>query len=88
MKTAAQLHETISALADAEGALGTVSDARILKCGEIEVGMKLVDVGEVTAIDKCPCGQAQCERLVLMIENHAVNLPIDAELIVAASLSE
>jgi hypothetical protein len=85
MKTAAQLHEKITALADAEGSLGTVSDARILKCGEIEVGMTLVDVGEVTAISMCPCGQDQCERLVLMIEDHAVNLPIDAELIVAAS---
>ena len=88
MNTAAQLHEKVSALADAEGSLGTVSDARILRCGEIEVGMRLVDVGEVTAIQICPCGQDQCDRIVLMIEEHAVNLPVDAELIVAAPASE
>lgn len=88
MRTAAQLHEKISALADAEGSLGTVSDARIIKCGEIAVGMRLMDVGEVTAIDTCPCGQDECDRLVLMIEDHAVNLPADAELIVAAFSSE
>jgi hypothetical protein len=85
MKTAAQLHEKVSALADAEGSLGTVSDARILTCREIEIGMRLVDVGEVTAIEACPCGQDQCDRIVLMIEEHAVNLPVDAELIVAAA---
>jgi hypothetical protein len=88
MKTAAQLHEKISALADAEGSLGTVSDARILRCGEIEIGMTLVDVGEVTAIEACPCEQDQCDRLVLMIEDHAVNLPVDAELIVAAAVAQ
>jgi hypothetical protein len=87
MKTAAQLHEKVSALADAEGSLGSVSDARILKCAEIEVGMTLADVGEVTAIEVCPCGQDQCDRIVLIIEEHAVNLPIDAELIVATSVS-
>jgi hypothetical protein len=80
MKTAAQLHEKISALADAEGSLGTVSDARILRCGEIEIGM--------TAIEACPCEQDQCDRLVLMIEDHAVNLPVDAELIVAAAVAQ
>jgi len=34
MRTAAQLHEKIAALAVAEASLGTVSDARILKCRE------------------------------------------------------
>src|SRR6202047_5457855 len=41
MKTAAQLHEKVSALAVAEGSLGNVSDARILKCSDVEVGMTL-----------------------------------------------
>jgi hypothetical protein len=63
MKTAAQLHEKISALAIAEGSLGTVSDARILKCSDVEVGMMLADVGEVTAIELC-----QCRRLALRAE--------------------
>jgi hypothetical protein len=53
MKTAAQLHEKISTVATAEGSLGTVSDARILKCSDVEVGMMLADVGEVTAVDRC-----------------------------------
>jgi hypothetical protein len=84
MKTAAQLHEKISALAVAEGSLGTVSDACILKCSDIEVGMTLADVGEVTAIEPCPCGQEHCDRLVMTIEDHSVNFPADAEIIVAA----
>jgi hypothetical protein len=84
MKSAAQLHEKISALAVAEGSLGTVSDARILKCSDIEVGMTLADVGEVTAIEPCSCGQGHCDRIVLTIEDHSVNFPADAEIIVAA----
>jgi hypothetical protein len=84
MKSAAQLHEKISALAVAEGSLGTVSDACILKCSDIEVGMTLADVGEVTSIEPCPCGQEHCDRLVLTIEDHSVNFPADAEIIVAS----
>jgi hypothetical protein len=84
MKTAAQLHEKISALAIAEGSLGTVSDARILKCSDVEVGMTLADVGEVTSIEPCPCGQEHCDRIVLTIEDQSVNFPADAEIIVAA----
>jgi hypothetical protein len=87
MKTAARLHEKISALAVAEGSLGTVSDARILQCSDIEIGMTLADVGEVTAIEPCPCGQDLCERIVLTIEDHAVNFPADAEIMVGAPAS-
>jgi hypothetical protein len=87
MKTAAQLHEKISALAIAEGSLGTVSDARILKCSDVEVGMMLADVGEVTAIEPCLCGQDHCDRIVLTIEDQSVNFPADAEIIVAAHVS-
>jgi hypothetical protein len=88
MKTAARLHEKISALAVAEGSLGTVSDARILKCSDVEVGMTLADVGEVTATESCPCGQDHCDRIVLTIEEQPVNFPADAEIIVAASVSQ
>jgi hypothetical protein len=84
MKTAAQLHEKISALAVAEGSLGTVSGARILQCSDIEAGMTLADVGEVTAIESCPCDQDHCERIVLTIEDQAVNFPADAEIMVGA----
>jgi hypothetical protein len=84
MKSASQLHEKIAALAVAEGSLGTVSDARILKCRDVEVGMTLADVGEVTAIEPCPCGQGHCNRIVLTIEEHPVSFPSDAEIIVAA----
>lgn len=87
MKSAARLHEKISALAVAEGSLGTVSDARILKCSDVEVGMTLSDVGEVTAIEACPCGQDHCDRIVLTIEDQSVNFPADAEIIVAAPVS-
>jgi hypothetical protein len=87
MKTAAQLHEKISALAIAEGSLGTVSDARILKCSDVEVGMMLAEVGEVTAIEPCQCGQDHCDRIVLTIEDQSVNFPADAEIIVAAPAS-
>src|ERR1700724_1716174 len=83
MKSAAQLHEKIAALAVAEGSLGTVSDARILKCRDVEVGMTLAEVGEVTAIEPCPCGQDHCDRIILMIEDRTVNFPADAEIIVA-----
>jgi hypothetical protein len=88
MKSAAQLHEKISALAAAEGSLGTVSDARILKCSDIEIGMVLAEVGEVTAIDPCPCGQDHCDRIVMTIEEQAVSFPADAEVIVAAPVSQ
>ena len=88
MKTAAQLHDKISALAVAEGSLGTVSDARILKCRDVEIGMMAADVGEVTAIERCPCGQDHCDRIVLTIEEQPVNFPADAEIIVAAPLSQ
>jgi hypothetical protein len=88
MKTAARLHEKISALAEAEGSLGTVSDTRILRCSDIEVGMTLADVGEVTAIEPCPCGQGHCERIVLMIEDQAMSFPADAEIIVGMPLSQ
>jgi hypothetical protein len=88
MKSAAQLHEKIAALAIAEGSLGTVSDARILKCRDIEVGMTLADVGEVTAVERCPCGQDHCDRIVLTIEERPVNFPADAEIIVAAEVSQ
>ena len=88
MKSAAQLHEKIAALAIAEGSLGTVSDARILKCRDVEVGMTLADVGEVTAIERCPCGQDHCDRIVLTIEDRPVNFPADAEIIVAAEASQ
>ena len=87
MKTAAQLHEKISALAIAEGSLGTVSDARILKCSDVEIGMTLADVGEVTAIEPCPCGQDHCDRIVLTIGDQPVNFPADAEIIVAVPVS-
>jgi hypothetical protein len=87
MKTAAQLHEKISALAIAEGSLGTVSDARILKCSDVEVGMMLADVGEVTAIEPCLCGEDHCDRIILTIEDQSVNFPADAEIIVAAQIS-
>ena len=59
MKTAAQLREKIAALAVAEGSLGSVSDARILKCRDVEVGMNLAEVGEVTAIEPC----IRCKRI-------------------------
>jgi hypothetical protein len=88
MKSAAQLHEKISALAVAEGSLATVSDARILKCSDIEIGMVLAEVGEVTAIDPCPCGQDHCDRIVMTIEEQAVSFPADAEVIVAAPVSQ
>src|ERR1700686_3468177 len=87
-KTAAQLHEKISALAVAEGSLGTVSDARILKCSDVEVGMTLADVGEVTATESCPCGRDHCDRIVMTIEDQPVNFPADAEIIVAAPVSQ
>jgi hypothetical protein len=87
MKTSAQLHEKLSALAEAEGSLGVVSDARILKTSDVEVGMTLADVGEVTAIEPCPCGDDYCDRIVLTIEDQAVNFPADAEIIVAAPIS-
>ena len=87
MKTAAQLHEKISALAVAEGSLGTVSDARILKCSDVEVGMTLADVGEVTAIEPCPCGQDHCDRIILTIEEQPVNFPADAEIMVSARVA-
>jgi hypothetical protein len=82
-KTAAQLREKISALAIAEGSLGTVSDARIVKCCDIERGMTLADVGEVTAIEPCPCGQEHCDRMVLTVGEQPVNFPADAEIMVS-----
>ena len=88
MKTAAQLHDKISALAIAAGSLGSVSDARILKCKDIAIGMRLADVGEVTAVEPCPCGQDHCDRIILTIEDQPVNFPADAEIIVSASGSE
>jgi hypothetical protein len=88
MKTAAQLHEKISALAAAEGSLATVSDARILKCKDVEVGMMLADVGEVTAIDQCQCCQHHCDRMILTIGEQPVSFPADAEIIVAVPVSD
>jgi hypothetical protein len=88
MKTAAQLHEKIAALAVAEGSLGTVSDACILKCRDVEVGMTLADVGRVTAIEPCQCGQDHCDRIILTIDERPVNFPADAEIIVAADASQ
>jgi hypothetical protein len=88
MKSAARLHEKISALAVAEGSLASVSDARILKCSDIEVGMMLSDVGEVTAIEPCPCGQDHCDRIVLTLEDQSVSFPADAEIIIAAPVSQ
>jgi hypothetical protein len=88
MRSAAQLHEKIAALAVAEGSLGTISDARILKCRDVEIGMTLAEVGEVTAIEPCPCGQDHCDRIVLTIEERPVNFPADAEIIVAAYISQ
>lgn len=88
MKTAAQLHEKISALAAAEGSLGTVSDARILKCSDIQIGMTLTEVGEVTAIEPCPCGQDHCDRIIMTIEDQPVSFPADAEVIVAAPVPQ
>jgi hypothetical protein len=85
MKSAARLHEKISALAAADGSLGTVSDARILKCVEVEIGMRLADVGEVTAIEPCPCDRDHCDRIVLTIDEQPVNFPAEAEVMVAAS---
>ncbi|MEA2334518.1 MAG: hypothetical protein QOG40_1008 [Solirubrobacteraceae bacterium] len=88
MKAAARLHEKINALAVAEGSLATVSDARILKCSDIEVGMTLSDVGEVTAVEPCSCGQEHCDRIVLTLDDQSVSFPADAEIIVAAPLSQ
>jgi hypothetical protein len=88
LKSAAQLHEKISALAVAEGSLGTVSDARILRCNEIQIGMTLADVGEVTSIEPCSCGQDHCDRIVVTIEDLAMSFPADAELIVTAPVSQ
>ena len=83
MKASAQLREKIGALATAEGSLGTVSDARIVRCSEIESGMKLAEVGEVTAIERCPCGQEHCDRMIMTVGGRPVNFPADAELIVS-----
>jgi hypothetical protein len=49
--------------------------------------MTLADVGEITAIEPCPCGQNHCDRIILMIGDQPVKFPADAELIVAASLA-
>lgn len=87
-KAAARLHEKISALAVAEGSLASVSDARILKCSDIEVGMTLSDVGEVTAIEPCSCSQDDCDRIVLTLEDQSVSFPADAEIIVAAPVAQ
>jgi hypothetical protein len=84
MKASAQLREKLSALATAEGSLGTVSDARIVKCSDIESGMTLADVGEVTAIERCPCGQEHCDRMIMTVGGRPVNFPADAEVIVSA----
>jgi hypothetical protein len=88
MKAAARLHEKVSALAVAEGSLASVSDALIVKCSEIEVGMTLSDVGEVTAIEPCACGQDHCDRIVLTLDDQSVSFPADAEVIVAARISQ
>jgi hypothetical protein len=85
MEAAAELEEKITALAVAEGSLGPVSHARIVKCRVLEVGVILTEVGEVTAIERCPCGQDHCDRMVLTIDEHAVNFPADAEMVVASS---
>lgn len=86
-QTAARLHEKLSALAEAEGSLGIVSDARILKCSDVEVGMTLADAGAVTAIEACPCGQDHCDRIIFTIEDQPVNFSADAEIIVAVAPS-
>ena len=83
-KTSAQLREKITALAIAEGSLGTVSDARIVKCADVESGMTLPEVGEVTAVETCPCGQAHCDRMILTVGEQLVNFPADAEIMVSA----
>jgi hypothetical protein len=83
MKTAAQLHEKISALAIAEGSLGTASDARVVKCRDIESGMTLAEVGEVTSVEPCPCGQDDCDRMILTVGEQPVNFSADAEIMVA-----
>jgi hypothetical protein len=50
--------------------------------------MTLAEVGEVAAIEPCPCGQDHCDGIILAIEDRPVNLPADAEIIVAAPLSQ
>lgn len=83
MATAASLHEKISALSEAEGAMGVVAEAYIVKCGALEVGMMLADVGEITAIEPCPCDQPHCDRIVLTIGDQPVTFSTEAEVIVA-----
>ena len=50
--------------------------------------MMLADVGEVTAIEACPCGQIHCDTIVLTIDDQSVNFPADAEIIVAAPVAQ
>lgn len=79
------LQEKLGHLAGAQGGLGRLADATIVKVDDLEPGMMLLDVGVVATISGCPhCGNEQCDNRGITFEGGAaVVLDCDDEVAVA-----
>jgi hypothetical protein len=87
LRAATSLVNKLHHLASAVQSLGSFADAYIVKCDEIEVGQKVVDVGEVTEIDVCEfCKREECQNITLhLAEGGIAVVPRNAELAVERS---
>lgn len=81
---ATQLQEKTMHLAAAETMLGRLAEGTTIRCGELECGMVLADLGTITAIDPCEnCGGDLCESIMVTVDgDKQVVLPRDAEIVV------
>lgn len=84
-QAAASLTEKLGHLANAEGRLGVLSAATIIKAGDMETGMTTPDAGRVISIEPCSnCGREECENVVIGFDGGGVvTVHRDQEMVVA-----
>lgn len=80
-----QLAEKLSHLARAQDNMGILDGNRIIRVRDVQVGMVVPGVGEVSEVGPCPgCGDDSCESVVFTIDGTPVVFDGDMEMVVKA----
>lgn len=83
LHSVSQLQDRLGHLAHAQTRLGALADAHLVRCADLEVGMRTQGGAKVTAIDPCPCSLEHCEkRLVTFDDGHQLHIEPEWEIVV------
>lgn len=85
-QAAGSLLEKLSHLSNAQGMMGRLSTANIVRVGELEPGMTIADGGTIASVGPCPgCGRDECTNVMLTLSN-GVDIVLDRtdEIVIAA----